>query len=75
MEKYDNLEKENIRLRSTNKLLTETAENAALLKEKVKQLENDRKRVEAKCQQMNEITKCLIRDIHSKLILVIREHL
>merc|ERR1712098_668137 len=41
LEKYDNLEKENIRLRSTNKLLTETAENAALLKEKVKQLEND----------------------------------
>jgi len=56
LEKYDNLEKENIRLRSTNKLLTETAENAALLKEKVKQLENDRKRMEARCLQMNEVS-------------------
>merc|ERR1719461_1799917 len=56
LEKYDDLENENIRLRSTNKLLTETAENSALLKEKVKQMENDRKRMEARCLQMNEIS-------------------
>ena len=56
LEKYDELEKENIRLRSTNKLLTDTAENAALLKEKVKQIESDRKRLEARCLHMHEVT-------------------
>ena len=56
LEKFDELQNENIRLRSTNKLLTETAENAALLKEKLKQMEADKKRMEARCQLMNEVT-------------------
>ena len=56
LEKYDELHTENIRLRSTNKLLTETAENAALLKEKVRQMEGDRKRMEARCQKTHEVS-------------------
>ena len=70
--KFDDLDKENYRLKSTNKLLTETAENAALLKEKVKQLESDRKRMETKCQLMNEVRFISIfdrvRSIHHELI-------
>ena len=56
LERYDELHTENIRLRSTNKLLTETAENAALLKEKLKQMEGDRRRMEARCQKTHEIS-------------------
>lgn len=56
LERYDELHTENIRLRSTNKLLTETAENAALLKEKLKQMEGDRRRMEARCQKTHEVS-------------------
>ena len=56
LEKYDELHTKNIRLGSTNETLTETAENAALLKEKVGQMEGDRKRMEARCQKTHEVS-------------------
>merc|ERR1719186_848707 len=46
LEKFNELERENISLRSRNKLLVETAANSALLKEQVRQLEGEVTRME-----------------------------
>ena len=55
LEKYQELETENISLRSRNQLLVETAENSALLKEQVKQLEADRERLEGRVRALDEV--------------------
>ena len=55
LEKYQELETENISLRSRNQLLLETAENSALLREQVKQLEGDRERLEARVRALDEV--------------------
>ena len=55
LEKYQELETENTSLRSRNQLLVETAENSALLKEQVKQLEADRERLEGRVRALDEV--------------------
>eukprot|EP00092_Neocalanus_flemingeri_P033116 GFUD01036011.1.p1 GENE.GFUD01036011.1~~GFUD01036011.1.p1 ORF type:complete len:782 (+),score=288.73 GFUD01036011.1:56-2401(+) len=55
LEKFNELEKENISLRSRNKLLVETAANSALLKEQVRQLEGEVTRMEGRVKDMDHV--------------------
>lgn len=55
LEKYQELETENTSLRSRNQLLMETAENSALLREQVKQLQADRERLEGRVRGLDEV--------------------
>ena len=55
LEKYQELETENAGLRSRNNLLVETAENSALLREQVKQLEADRERLEGRVRALDDV--------------------
>lgn len=55
LEKFNELEKENISLRSRNKLLVETAANSALLKEQVRQLEGEVNRMEGRVKEMDHV--------------------
>lgn len=55
LEKFNELERENISLRSRNKLLVETAANSALLKEQVRQLEGEVNRMEGRVKEMDHV--------------------
>lgn len=55
LEQFNDLERENISLRSRNKLLVETAANSALLKEQVRHLEGEVKRMEGRVKEMNHV--------------------
>ena len=55
LEKYQELETENTSLRSRNQLLVETADNSALLREQVKQLEAARERLEGRVRGLDEV--------------------
>merc|ERR1719186_2301095 len=55
LEKFNELERENISLRSRNKLLVETAANSALLKEQVRQLEGEVTRMEGRVKELDQV--------------------
>merc|ERR1719228_674761 len=59
LEKYNELERENISLRSRNKLLVETAENTALLKEQVMQLKGEVARMEVRVKEFDQVKASL----------------
>ena len=55
LEKYNELDKQNISLRNRNNLLVDTAANSALLKEQVSHLEGEVKRMEVRVRNMDQV--------------------
>jgi len=55
LEKFNDLERENVHLKRTNKLLVETQENSALLQEQNSGLRNELEIVEAKAKRVNRL--------------------
>jgi len=55
LERFNELEKENISLRNRNNLLVDTAANSALLKEQVNHLEGEVKRMESRVRDVDHV--------------------